>query len=76
MTTQNLRFMFSRLKAAYYLLGIALLMMFFQVEAETGQPDEGGWVSYEPPVLTPVWIQDPYTSESVLTSVPEPDYSL
>ena len=76
MTTQNLRYMFNRLKAGYYLVGIALLMMFVQVEAETGQPDEGGLVTYEPPVLTPIWIQDPYTSDSVLTSVPEPDYSL
>ncbi len=76
MTTQNLRYMFNRLKAGYYLVGIALLMMFVQVEAETGQPDEGGLVPYEPPVLTPIWIQDPYTSDSVLTSVPEPDYSL
>ena len=76
MTTQNLRYMFNRLNAGFYLIGIALLMMFFQVEAETGQPAEGGWVPYEPPVLIPVWIQDPYTSESVLTSVPEPDYSL
>ena len=58
------------------MVGIALLMMFFQVEADTGQADEGGWAPYEPPVLTPIWIQDPYTSESVLTSVPEPDYSL
>jgi len=76
MTTQNLRYMFNRLKAGHYLVGIALLMMFVQVEAETGQPDEGGLVPYEPPVLTPIWIQDPYTSDSVLTSVPEPDYSL
>ena len=76
MTTQNLRYMFNRPKAGYYLVGIALLMMFFQVEAETGQPDEGGWASYEAPVLTPIWIQDPYTSDSVLTSVPDPDYSL
>ena len=50
MATQNLRFMFSRLKVGYYLVGIALLMMFFQVEAETGQPDEGGWVPYVQPV--------------------------
>jgi len=76
MTTQNLRYMFNRLKAGYYVVGIALLMMFVQVEAETGQPDEGGFVPYKRPVLTPIWIQDPYTSESVLTSVPEPDYSL
>jgi sortase A len=76
MATQNLKRKISGLKVGIYLVGITLLMMFFQVEADTAQQAEGGWVPYEPPVLTPVWIQDPYTSESVLTSVPEPDYSL
>jgi sortase A len=76
MATQNLKRNFCRLKVGNYLGGIALLMMFFQVQAETAQPAEGSWAPYEPPVLTPIWIQDPYTNESVLTSVPEPDYSL
>jgi sortase A len=76
MATQNLKRNFYRLKVGNYLGGIALLMMFFQVQAETAQPAEGSWAPYEPPVLTPIWIQDPYTNESVLTSVPEPDYSL
>jgi len=76
MATQNLKHKIGGLKAGYYLVGIALLMMFFQVEAQTAQPAEGGWTTYDPPVVTPIWIQDPYTSESVLTSVPEPDYSL
>ena len=76
MATQNLKRMFAGLKAGNFLGGIALIMVFFQVQAETGQPAEGRWVPYEAPVLTPIWIQDPYTSESVLTSVGEPDYSL
>jgi sortase A len=76
MATQNLKCKISGLKVGIYLVGITLFMMFFQVEADTAQQAEGGWAPYEPPVLTPVWIQDPYTSESVLTSVPEPDYSL
>jgi len=76
MATQNLKRKISGLKAGSYLVGIALFMMCSQLEAQTTQPAEGGWVPYDPPVLTPVWIQDPYTSESVLTSVPEPDYSL
>jgi LPXTG-site transpeptidase (sortase) family protein len=76
MTTLNLKSMFTRLKAGSYLAGIALLMTSFQVQAETTQPDEGGWSSYDPPVVTPVWIQDPWTNEVALTSFPEPDYSL
>jgi LPXTG-site transpeptidase (sortase) family protein len=60
-----------------YLLGIALLMMFFQVDASTGQqPGEDG-ATYQAPELSPIWIQDPYTSDSVLTSyISEPDTSL
>jgi len=76
MAIQKFKRNFGRLKVGNYLGGIALLMMFFQVQAEAAQQAEESWAPYEPPVLTPVWIQDPYTSESVLTSVPEPDYSL
>jgi sortase A len=76
MANQNLKRIIGGLKVGSYLVGIALFMMFSQLEAQTTQSAEGGWVPYDPPVLTPIWIQDPYTSESVLTSVPEPDYSL
>jgi sortase A len=64
------------LEAGFYLAGIALLMMFFQVEAGTElQPGESR-IPSQAPVLNPVWIQDPYTSENVLTHVSEPDQSL
>jgi sortase A len=76
MANQNLKRIIGGLKVGSYLVGIALFMMFSQLEAQTTQSAEGSWVPYDPPVLTPIWIQDPYTSESVLTSVPEPDYSL
>jgi len=64
------------LQAAFYLGGFALLMVFSQINAETGQQ-----VAENPPPLqqaspTPVWIQDPYSGDSILTSVRQPDQDL
>jgi sortase A len=57
-----------RLEAGFHLAGIALLVMFFQtVEAQAQSQEEAS---------IPVWIQDPYTGDNVLTHVPEPDTSL
>jgi sortase A len=50
------------LKWGFLLAGIALLTGINQAWADTGRSQ--------------IWIQDPWTSQSVLTSVPEPDYSL
>jgi LPXTG-site transpeptidase (sortase) family protein len=58
----------SRLEVGFYLAGIALLMLFFQ----TAQ----GQTPSQPEASIPVWIQDPYTGDNVLTHVPEPDTSL
>jgi sortase A len=57
-----MKYTFGRMKVACYLSAVALFMMAFQVEANSG--------------LTPIWIQDPYTSDSVLTYVGEHDTSL
>ena len=67
MASTNLKRKRSGLEVRFYLAGIALLMVFFQAEADTAQQSRS---------LFPVWIQDPYTSESVLTYVSEPDTSL
>jgi sortase A len=67
MASKNLKRKHGRLEVRFYLAGIALLMMCFQVEADTAQQSRS---------LFPVWIQDPYTSDSVLTYVSEPDTSL
>ena len=56
-----------------YLAGVAIFMLFSQVEANTGQPPTDDSQSS---MLTPIWIQDPYTSDSVLTYVGEHDTSL
>lgn len=56
-----------------YLAGVTLLMMFSQVEANTGQSPTD---DHQSSASIPVWIQDPYTSESVLTYVGEHDMSL
>jgi len=69
MTIQNLKHKPAWREAGIYLGGIALLMVVFQISADTGQPPQ------QAPQY-PVWIQDPYTSESVLTYVNEPDQSL
>ncbi len=68
---------FRQTEMVFYLLGIALLMMLFQLEANTGQQPGEDEATHQTPVLSPVWIQDPYTSDSVLTSyISEPDTSL
>ncbi len=69
MATLNLKRKPGWVNAANFLVGIALLLMFFQVEADAAQAAEEGQ-------LKAIWIQDPWTNESVLTSVAEPDYSL
>ena len=65
-----------RLKTRSYLAGIALLMVFSQVDANTTQQTADVEESSQSSASIPVWIQDPYTSESVLTHIPEPDTSL
>jgi sortase A len=76
MANRNMKRKRGGLEAGFYLAGIALLMMFFQVEAGTElQPGESR-IPSQAPALNPVWIQDPYTSENVLTHVSEPDQSL
>lgn len=68
MASQNMKHERGRRGAGFYLAGIALLMLFFQ----TAQ----GQVSSQPAGATPVWIQDPYTGDNVLTHISEPDTSL
>lgn len=77
MESQQMKHQFHRPKAGSYLLGITLLMMFFQVEASTRQQHGESLAVYKTPVLSPIWIQDPWTSDSVLTSyISKPDTSL
>jgi LPXTG-site transpeptidase (sortase) family protein len=76
MAIRNLEGKFGGLGLSIYLGGIALLLMVFQVRAETPQQSDDGWKPYRPAPQIPVWIQDPYTSDSVLTYVSEPDKSL
>jgi LPXTG-site transpeptidase (sortase) family protein len=76
MGVQNLKHKFGWLGVGFYLGVIALLAASFQLEADTGQESDGDWVAYQQPVRIPVWIQDPYSGDNVLTSVSEPDKSL
>jgi LPXTG-site transpeptidase (sortase) family protein len=68
MSSQNLKQKRGRQSVGFYLAGIALLMMFLQ----TGQ----GQAPSQPEAPIPVWIQDPYTGDNVLTYIREPDQSL
>jgi len=76
MASQDLKHKRGWLEVDRYLVGITLFMMFFQVEANTPQQPADGNVPPQSLELTPVWIQDPYTGDNVLTSVGEPDQSL
>jgi LPXTG-site transpeptidase (sortase) family protein len=73
MAMKKLKTKFACPEAGFYLGGIALLIMSFHLNAETAQTDEGGWVSYQQPVQTALWIQDPYSGDNVLAHVGEPD---
>jgi LPXTG-site transpeptidase (sortase) family protein len=75
MASQNMKRKRSGLDVGFYLAGIALLMMFFQVEADTGLESGERRIPVQA-ALNPVWIQDPYTSDSVLAYTSEPDTSL
>jgi sortase A len=65
-----------RLKMGYYLAGITMFMIVFQVEANTEQQAGEDTVPSQSSGSIPIWIQDPYTSESVLTYINGPDTSL
>ena len=62
-------------QAGWYLAAVALLIFCSPLKAETGQPEQGPAGSSQSAQYQ-VWIQDPYTSENVLTTVREPDQSL
>ncbi len=66
----------SNLGVGVYLAGITLCMMLFRVEANTDQQTTGDSKPPQPAGSIPVWIQDPYTSDNVLTYFSEPDQSL
>jgi sortase A len=55
---------------------MAFFIIFSQVDANTAPQTGEGKDSSQSSASNPIWIQDPYTSESVLTYVPEPDTSL
>jgi sortase A len=76
MAMQNLKAKLAWPETDFFLGGIAFLLMSFQLNAETAQESDGGWVSYQQPVQTPVWIQDPYSGDNVLAYVGEPDKAL
>lgn len=64
------------LKTRRFLAGLTLLVITSQVSANSTQQTGGVEGPSQLPASNPVWIQDPYTSESVLTYIPEPDTSL
>jgi LPXTG-site transpeptidase (sortase) family protein len=65
-----------RFPVASFLGVIALLMVFAQINADTGQQQDASPAEPQQVRQTAIWIQDPYTSDSVLTWVGEPDQSL
>jgi len=76
MATQNLKRKSSWLKVGSYLGGIALLMVFFPIKADTGQQREEGSTAFQQAVQYPLWIQDPYSGDTVLTKVNVPNTDL
>jgi LPXTG-site transpeptidase (sortase) family protein len=76
MANQKLKRKRGGLETGFYLAGIALFMMIFRVEADTGLEPGERRIPIQPPGSNPVWIQDPYTSDSVLTYTSDPDTSL
>ena len=68
MTTQNEKHRTGWLTLCVCLCGITLFLLSLQAAAATAQA--GQTPTYQ------IWIQDPHTSESALTTVRVPDYSL
>lgn len=56
--------------------GIASFALTASANSDSGQQAQGGEVNAPTPARTPIWIQDPWTGETVLTSFPQPDQSL
>ena len=65
-----------RLKVGFYLAGITFFMIFSQAGANTGQQAGEDKAPSQSEATIPIWIQDPYTGENVLTHISEPDTSL
>jgi len=66
MTNQNIQIRHTWLTGRHFLTGFLLLIALTQAAANPGQSAES----------IPVWIQDPYTSDNVLTYFNQPDQSL
>jgi len=71
--TQKLNLKSGRSQWSFFLGVITLLTVFTHISADTGQQQETGSSPHAPSY---VWIQDPYSGESVLSTVREPDTSL
>lgn len=56
--------------------GIASLALTASATTDDAQQTQGGEVEASTPARTPIWIQDPWSGETVLTSFPQPDQSL
>lgn len=67
---------YGRLETGYYLIAIVMFMVSIEVSAQAGQQVGDGAVQSQSSASIPIWIQDPYTSDSVLTYFNEPDTSL
>jgi LPXTG-site transpeptidase (sortase) family protein len=73
----------SKLDSHWLKAAILMILVFSAVQAETPQ-DEDSWTPVQTPAqspvqtpaLNPIWIQDPFSGDTVLTYVGDPDYSL
>jgi sortase A len=74
--TQTLNRKTGRLQRGFLLAGIVLLSVFTQIRADTVEQQEPGSVELQHPGESFVWIQDPYTNDSVLTTFRAADTSL
>jgi LPXTG-site transpeptidase (sortase) family protein len=56
--------------------GIASFALTASANTDSGQQAQGGTVNAPAPARTLIWIQDPWSGDTVLTSVSQPDQSL
>jgi LPXTG-site transpeptidase (sortase) family protein len=56
--------------------GIASFALTASANTDGAPQAQGGAVEASTPARTPIWIQDPWSGETVLTSFPQPDQSL
>ena len=76
MRKRNFKRKLGWVEAGFYLGGVALLVVFFQIRSESNRQAEEGLEAFEQAVAQRVLVQDQATGQSLLTTVESPNQEL